>query len=184
VNFEFVAGRPALDFVATVAERGTSDVERLTRPADLATWIRLAGLVDNHVAVDADRLARAVALREAAYGVIAALIDGTPASSRGRRLLNAAAARPGPLVKLTGEGHAYRQGDLDAVLSMLAVDAIELHRSPDRALLRWCADAYCSRPFLDRSRGGRRRWCGMAGCGDRAKAAAYRERKRVAESTS
>ena len=59
-------------------------------------------------------------------------------------------------------------------------DVIELHHGPDRALLRWCADAYCTRPFIDRSRGGRRRWCGMAGCGDRAKAAAYRMRKREA----
>ncbi|PYC65712.1 hypothetical protein C7C45_27955 [Micromonospora arborensis] len=30
-----------------------------------------------------------------------------------------------------------------------------------------------------RSRGARRRWCGMRGCGDRAKAAAYRQRRRT-----
>ncbi|MGH1526542.1 CGNR zinc finger domain-containing protein [Leifsonia sp. L25] len=30
----------------------------------------------------------------------------------------------------------------------------------------------CTRPFLDVSRASNRRWCGMSGCGDRAKAAA------------
>lgn len=176
-----MAGRPALDFVATVAERGRSNVEHLTQPSDLTGWIRLAGIVDNRVAVEADDLARAIALREASYASISALVDGTSVSRRDRRLINAAAARPGPSVKLTAQNGVDRRGDLDAVLSVLAVDVIDLHRSPDRALLRWCANDYCTRPFIDRSRGNRRRWCGMAGCGDRAKAAAYRERKRQAE---
>ena len=121
MDFEFVAGRPALDFVATVAERGTSNIERLTRPSDLTAWIRLAGLVDNQVAVDADGLARAIAFREAAHAVISALINGTSASSRNRRVVNATAAHPGPSVKLTAQSHAHRHGDLDAVLSALAV---------------------------------------------------------------
>jgi predicted RNA-binding Zn ribbon-like protein len=47
-----------------------------------------------------------------------------------------------------------------------------------RALLRRCDDPKCTRLFIDRSRGGRRRWCDMKGCGDRAKAAAYRRRHR------
>jgi len=64
-----------------------------------------------------------------------------------------------------------------AVFAFLARDCLDLFDSPDRAALRWCADAKCTRVFIDRSRGQRRRWCGMKGCGDRAKAAAYRRRQ-------
>jgi len=68
-------------------------------------------------------------------------------------------------------------GDADAVFALHARDCLDLFDSPDRAALRWCADAKCTRVFIDRSRGQRRRWCGMKGCGDRAKAAAYRRRQ-------
>jgi predicted RNA-binding Zn ribbon-like protein len=73
----------------------------------------------------------------------------------------------------------HRTGNLDAVLAVLARDCLELHDSDDRRVLRWCADEHCTRAFIDRSRGARRRWCGMRGCGDRAKAAAYRRRRRI-----
>lgn len=42
--------------------------------------------------------------------------------------------------------------------------------------VRRCGDARCSRVFLDPTRNGRRRWCEMATCGNRAKAARFRER--------
>jgi predicted RNA-binding Zn ribbon-like protein len=73
-----------------------------------------------------------------------------------------------------------RTGDIDAVFAVLARDCLDLHDSADRHALRWCADEHCTRAFIDRSRGLRRRWCGMRGCGDRAKAAAYRRRRRTA----
>jgi predicted RNA-binding Zn ribbon-like protein len=42
--------------------------------------------------------------------------------------------------------------------------------------VRRCLDARCPRLFLDTTRNGRRRWCDMAVCGNRAKAARFRER--------
>ncbi|MGQ0649528.1 MAG: CGNR zinc finger domain-containing protein [Gemmatimonadaceae bacterium] len=42
--------------------------------------------------------------------------------------------------------------------------------------VRRCCDARCTRVFLDHTRNGRRRWCEMATCGNRAKAARFRER--------
>lgn len=42
--------------------------------------------------------------------------------------------------------------------------------------VRRCADPRCRRVFLDATRNGRRRWCDMAACGNRAKAARHRER--------
>jgi predicted RNA-binding Zn ribbon-like protein len=179
VRFELVAGRPVLDFVATVAERRTTRVEHLRSGADLADWVAQAGLVDRRLRVDDDDLARAVALREALFRLVSAVLDGTAVSPQDRALVNATAASPGPTLHLTADGAVRRTGDLDAVLALLAWDLLDLLGSPDRAALRWCADPACTRVVLDRSRGHRRRWCGMRGCGDRAKAAAYRQRKRA-----
>jgi predicted RNA-binding Zn ribbon-like protein len=110
--------------------------------------------------------------------MIAALTDERPVPDAARRAVNAAAARPGPRPELDRSGRVRRRGDLSAVLAALAADALDLAAGSDRALLRWCGDHRCTRPFVDRSRGRRRRWCGMKGCGDRAKAAAYRARRR------
>lgn len=176
--FEFISDRPALDFVATVAERHGRREEKLATPADLATWVSESGLVDEPLALDADQLARAKELREAVFGVVAAVIDGRSVASEDLGRVNAAAARPRPVLVLAADGHVRRHGDLAAVLAELATDCLDLAGGPDRQVLHWCADASCTRPFVDRSRGQRRRWCGMKGCGDRAKAAAYRQRRR------
>lgn len=178
MDFEFIADRPVLDFLPTLAERGHADVERLTVPRDLADWAVQAGVVERSPSVDDAGLRRAKDLREAMFRLVQALIDGTPAAAADRELVNAAAAGPLPTLRLDANG-LHRTGDIESVLAVLARDCLELHDSDDRHALRWCADEHCTRPFVDRSRGARRRWCGMRGCGDRAKAAAYRRRQRT-----
>jgi predicted RNA-binding Zn ribbon-like protein len=116
------------------------------------------------------------------FNLIAALIDGSPTSAHDRALVNDAAAGARPRLELDGRRRVRRHGALAAALAELATDVLDLFDSPDRELLHWCADGRCTRPFIDRSRGQRRRWCGMAGCGDRSKAAAYRQRLRTVQS--
>lgn len=178
MQFEFIADRPVLDFVATMAERGARDEEKLRTPADLADWVAQSGLVDERVDPTSGDLARATTLREALFAVITALIDQEPVRDADRELVNAAATRPRPVLTLLPDQRTHRSGDLDGVLATLACDLLDLAGSPDRQLLHWCADRRCTRPFVDRSHGHRRRWCGMKGCGDRAKAVAYRRRQR------
>lgn len=179
MRFEFIADRPVLDFLPTIAARDSVGEEKLQTEQDLADWIRESGIVDAAPQIPPGDLGRVKALREAMFRMIAALIDQRPESPADRALVNAAAASPPPVLHLDDDG-LHRVGDLGAVLAVLANDCLDLHASPDRASLHWCADATCTRPFIDRSRGQRRRWCGMKGCGDRAKAAAYRQRRRTA----
>ncbi|HTR76656.1 MAG TPA: CGNR zinc finger domain-containing protein, partial [Gemmatimonadaceae bacterium] len=47
------------------------------------------------------------------------------------------------------------------------------------ARVRRCGDARCRRVFFDTTKNGRRRWCDMATCGNRAKAARHREKMRA-----
>ena len=177
--FDFIADHPVLDFVATVSERRTRPADRLTGPADLDAWVHESGLRPGLPPISAAGFAHAVDLREAAFALISAAIDGTAPDPAALAVVNAAAAAAPPTVALGADLTVRRSGDLDAVLAALARDCVELLGGADRALLHWCADATCTRPYVDRSRGARRRWCGMRGCGDRAKAAAYRRRRAV-----
>jgi predicted RNA-binding Zn ribbon-like protein len=178
MSFEFLAGNLALDFVATVAERTTTHLERLQTGADLADWIAQARLLDSPPAVSQRDLAAAKQLREALFRLIRALTERAPLPEADRLLVNRFAAAVPPALSVTADGRVRRGGEVASALAVLARAGIELFDHPDKHLVRWCADARCTRPFIDRSRGHRRRWCGMAGCGDRAKAAAYRQRQR------
>jgi predicted RNA-binding Zn ribbon-like protein len=66
--------------------------------------------------------------------------------------------------------------DLRRVLWPIIRSAAHLLTSPDAERIRQCEAPDCSWLFLDRSRGGRRRWCDMSSCGNRAKARRYYER--------
>jgi len=54
-----------------------------------------------------------------------------------------------------------------------AADALTLG---ELSRVRRCADPRCQRVFFDNTKNGRRRWCDMSTCGNRAKAARHREK--------
>jgi predicted RNA-binding Zn ribbon-like protein len=177
VGFEFRAGHLALDFVATVAERGTTDLERLRDPADLAEWLADAGVLDSPPPVSDAELESARELREALYAYVVHLTGGATPPAAVRRQLNLHAAAEGVTVRLDHRWQLQRTGDVRSALGTIAREALLLGQGNQRNAIHWCADPACTRPFLDRSHGRRRRWCGMSTCGDRAKAAAYRARR-------
>lgn len=173
-----LADHPALDLVGTVSERGSKRVEHLAGPNDLDDWLTRAGIVDASPRADASDLAAAIEVREALFAVLQAATAGDALPRRELRVVNTAAQHPPITVRLTESGTLTRTGSVTAALSTIARAAVELLGGDDLARVRWCADDSCTHPFLDRSRAGQRRWCGMAGCGDRAKARAYRARQR------
>ncbi|GAA3552655.1 CGNR zinc finger domain-containing protein [Microlunatus spumicola] len=177
--FAISSGNLALDFVATLGERRDTRTEHLHEGADVAAWLVEAGVLDAAPETDERTLAEAVALREALFAVVEALLDADGDLPRAPlELVNAAAAGPVPEVALRPDRRLARSGSWRAGLSAVARDGLALV-DPGDAELKWCADPVCTHPFLDRSRGHRRRWCEMSGCGDRAKAAAYRARRRA-----
>lgn len=176
--FEFIAGHVALDFVATVAERTTTRVERLDGPADLAQWLVDAGVLDSPPPVTDIDLENARELREALYAYVVHLTGGPVPPEEVRRVLNRHAETGVVALRLDRRWQPRRTGDVRSALGDITRGALDLGLDEDRrAAIRWCAGPACTRPFLDRSHGGRRRWCGMSTCGDKAKAAAYRARR-------
>jgi len=67
-----------------------------------------------------------------------------------------------------------------AALAPIAVATARLLATADPHRLRTCAAADCAAWFLDTSKSGRRRWCSMERCGNRAKAARHRRRRAAA----
>ena len=78
-------------------------------------------------------------------------------------------------------GHRHVGDPVDGALARIAEGvARELSQgTPER--LRICESAECREVFMDRSRTGKRRWCDMSTCGNRAKAARHRARRRASE---
>ena len=72
-------------------------------------------------------------------------------------------------VLFTGCGSTY-------YLSLAAAAHLVADADPSR--VRRCAASDCGAWFLDTSKGGRRKWCSMAACGNRAKAARHRRKGR------
>jgi predicted RNA-binding Zn ribbon-like protein len=69
-------------------------------------------------------------------------------------------------------------GDAFASLLIPVVDsAAESLVLAELPRVRRCADPRCARVFHDATKNGRRRWCDMTSCGNRAKAARHRLRK-------
>lgn len=184
----WLGGRPALDLANTRRERWWRDVETLVIPQDLAEWVVRAGLLADEPPVDPPLLKAARDLREAIDAVVVALgeRDRAPADAVAtidRWLPEALVADrlgvgAGQLPVLT-PGSPADAGRY--VLGLLARDAAEMLGTDQRDRIRVCASESCSARFYDRSRGGRRRWCSMQGCGNVAKARRHRARQAAYE---
>jgi predicted RNA-binding Zn ribbon-like protein len=157
----------------------TLDLERVAdevdSPARLAEW--LAGEGQGEVAVDAEGHARALALREAMRGLALANNGGTlyPVDLA---TLNRAAAETRLRPRFV-RGGARLEPDalgLDAVLGRFVAALYQAMGDGTWERFRACRRDDCRYVFLDKSRNGKRTWCSMQTCGNRAKARRHRQR--------
>jgi predicted RNA-binding Zn ribbon-like protein len=116
-------------------------------------------------------------LRESIYAIASAL-NAASLDEPARAVLNRIAAGAAAAPSLTSEGRLVLRGSAATLLTALARDAVRLFGS-ETGRIRQCESANCSIFFLDTSRSGRRRWCSMAACGNKAKVAALRSRARA-----
>ena len=170
-----------LDFANTRYWRGQeAPTETLNAPADLAAWDKGA-----EPRLRPKEFDQAIALRETLYRLFDAQAQGKAAASRDLDALNQAlAAGPCP--------H-------DAAARARRLRMGRRMRSPARRSRCWrrccgrpatcwpgrgstsvrrCANPECGWLFLDDSRAGKRRWCSMSSCGNRAKARRHYHRSK------
>lgn len=77
-------------------------------------------------------------------------------------------------------GHRHEGDPIDGALARLTESIARYLGEGKVDRLRVCANDGCAFAFFDSSRTGRRKWCDMNTCGNRAKAARHRERRKVA----
>jgi predicted RNA-binding Zn ribbon-like protein len=185
--FFWVGNHPGLDFLNTEAvnDRGER-LELLGSWDDLLAWAETAGLVGSNVA-DAcrsmtDRHARrlldwARRLRASARSVLdPASQDHTRSAGK---LAETLAEVPVRLTyrpeALPGDSPVATTDPVDGLRLALAVAVLGATRL-DRSRIRRCEGDRCVLVYYDTSKNRSRRWCTMAACGNRAKAAAHYRR--------
>jgi predicted RNA-binding Zn ribbon-like protein len=193
----FVGDHPALDFLNTVATPADVPVEWLRDGRDLIDWLERAGMIGADVASRFRASTDHKALDDVAVGArkLREWLRGFVTRHKGQPIPPAAAKALGPLnavlsadtsypVVEASEGGAprlrrtYRWESPTELLLPVAAAAADLICNEDFGLIRACDGHVCTLLFLDRTKSHARRWCSMAVCGNRAKAAAHRAKKR------
>ncbi|MFG3547767.1 CGNR zinc finger domain-containing protein [Streptomyces sp. NPDC047725] len=194
---DLVGGHVVVDLVNTVTARDAEPVDWLDGYPRLLEWAALTGEFDPVVLGDLRRLAEAEPgeaaaalertreLREAVHDLLTALVrqdDPAPAAAVGRVESHWKQAAAGARLTVRGNTPWLETGvetsGLDHLHHELALRALDLLRSLPLERTRVCPGPRCGWVFIDRSRGGRRRWCDMATCGNLAKGRTHYQRRR------
>lgn len=101
------------------------------------------------------------------------------AAARLGKLLDGAAAHP--VVGTEGVRLAATSRGVDGFLASILAALVESTVDGSFRRLKVCRSDSCQWAFYDNSKNGCGAWCDMRSCGSRAKARAYRERRRSAE---
>jgi len=193
-NYFFLANNPALDFVNTEVILDGKPTDLVQNFTELAQWFAKAGLGS------ASNMNRLAAAWEGSREANAALRT----SRELRRLLRSSLEKLsltghlsgalGPFLnehlknprlatkvvdyqgKVQTEVYWLLEKPADLIVP-LAHHAAQLFATADHSALRKCEDPNCILWFHDTSKNHSRRWCSMEACGNRAKVAAFRERK-------
>jgi predicted RNA-binding Zn ribbon-like protein len=189
----FIADHRALDFLNTVAAPAGEVIDWISNGEDLLLWLEKAGVVDR---------ATATRYRSRALDGVAAdsralreWLRGFVQRHAGRPLRPDAIKELGKLNDLLARDdqhgvievdrsveqplvwrHARRWKSADQLLQPIAEAIADLVCNVDFRSVRECEGPTCTLMFYDRSKTHGRRWCTMAVCGNRAKAAAHRAR--------
>ena len=190
-----VGDRLWLDFVNTDDPRRSRDADVLLDFDAFLHWLRAASVLDAERAAGNQRRAF-----QQPAGAAASLVDARRVRAALRALAERGAtsqkARDDAVTEINrvlgrsagtrrveprGDGSFARSfvpvGDAFAGLMIPVVDsAADALINGELPRVRRCSDPRCPRVFLDTTKNGRRRWCDMATCGNRAKAARHRSR--------
>lgn len=177
-EFLFIAGEPALDFLNTEIVSDGERVDLLETPEDLGRWMAEAKLAA-HAVVTPSVLAGAKRMRAALRDIMEAVIARKPVRREAQRTLNIDLNRGRGALALSTYGGGFSVEFVperpDARFLLAQAAATFLARA-NTSRIRRCEGADCILFFYDTTRSGTRRWCTMAGCGNRMKAALHYQR--------
>lgn len=175
----------ALDLLNTEAREGGEPVDYWASGADVRTWLGRHGVVSAGGKLDpAALLAQGKALRATARALIAGRKDGDIGDiALLDAYLHAYVSAPHLAHDASGKLALTRVVQADAVASLLgplAEAVAQLLVDGDFDLVKQCEHPECVLWFYDRTKAHKRRWCSMALCGNRFKAAQFRKKASAA----
>jgi predicted RNA-binding Zn ribbon-like protein len=154
-------------------------VDEIADPEALRAWLQAHDL-ESGPQVDRDDVERAAAMREALRALTFAN-NGEPLAPRAIPTLNSIASGAQLLVRFDGHGHTSLEPagkDAQGALGELLAIVFRAMAEGTWDRLKACRADTCQWAFYDRSKNRSATWCSMEVCGNRAKARAYRERRR------
>ena len=176
----FIGGATSLDFLNTLRDRWAQQpTETLREPADLAAWAVAAGLADELVPIDDAGLATARAVRSTLFRLLTGGHDTSATEVAELNQLAAAAPRPTLVLPADTDSPKVQRPRATTeteILSLVVANALDVLAEHGPVPAKECEHERCGLRYLDTSRGGRRRWCSMARCGNRAKVQRYDRR--------
>jgi predicted RNA-binding Zn ribbon-like protein len=186
VDEVWTAGGPIwINFANTIAlaSKGMADVTKSSE--SLNWWLGIMGLSAPN-GLEQEDLTFANQLRESFRQVIESIEHGRAISDRDLELFNSVLSKQQTWNELDQlesgviVTKAFRSNEsIEQVLGPAVESLSETLVHGDLNRLRTCAHPDCVLRFYDDSKNGARRWCSMSGCGNRAKAAAYLQRKKI-----
>ncbi len=187
-----------LDFVNTYEQVRGTWVDRLDSLETAVRWLADHELLHSEMVeaelapTDADdaardrTLARIRSVRAGLRELLDARVERRPPDESAVRTVNRALRTQYtyelvPAPDGVSMGHRHVGDPIDGALARLAESIARELTQPDSARLRVCANDRCEWVFFDSSPGARRKWCDMGTCGNQAKVARHRARKRDEE---
>ena len=202
-HFVFDGGTLALDLLNTWRFNADQPLDLLQSPEDLVIWLAAAGLPDGAYCAELSSsppnrrilLDEALWLRRDILLIVQSLVAGELPPPYTVDALNRILTESGTSFRLNsltlppeGDQEERMEGQLVlnvhehissvlGVLQPIALSAARIVTEANPTRIRQCASSNCMYWFLDTSKSGRRRWCSMSRCGNRAKVAKhYRQR--------
>jgi predicted RNA-binding Zn ribbon-like protein len=180
----------ALDFVNTKELVKGEPFDHFGSTAEALEWLHLHGLIHHgsteERAGDEAALRRIRRTRAALRELADATYENRPPQAQAIAEVNRA-LRAREVLQLVPSpdgcrlDHRHVGDPVDDALANLADPIVREIAAGRPERLRACASDTCRWIFYDDSRTGRRRWCDMASCGNRAKAARHRARAKAAD---
>ncbi|WP_337841438.1 ABATE domain-containing protein [Rheinheimera sp.] len=170
----------AMDLLNTEARADGQPVEFWSNDQDLLHWLARYGISQTATVAPADLLPQAKALRALAHQLISQFRAGQPIDYRPLNPYLQAYSTV-PYLEQDAEGtltlsrHCTAEGT-GALLGPVAEAVAQLLVEGNAALVKQCEHPDCILWFYDRTKAHKRRWCSMALCGNRHKAAQFRKR--------
>src|SRR6187551_1530056 len=168
------------DFLNTDDTENGFPVDKLPTLDDALAWFVDRGVI--HVE-GANRVRAQVSSRDPLMARDLARVRSVRSALRevARSIAEERAPETGALETINRALHARQVSDpIDDALARLADPLVTELTAGHPERIKVCASDTCQWIFYDASRTSRRRWCDMATCGNRAKAARHRARERAA----